>query len=85
MADWCDDCAWPEACAQARECARREAGEIRSEALAEDCSRLSAAGAAAAAPAPSLVGAQPAGEAQFRRRPFAGSFGLGVFIVETPT
>lgn len=31
MAEWCDDCAWPEACAMQRECARREAGELRGE------------------------------------------------------
>lgn len=47
MTDWCDDCAWPEACAMARECARRDKGEVRGAALPEVCSRRSAAAALA--------------------------------------
>jgi hypothetical protein len=34
MTDWCDDCAWPEACSASRECARREAREAQAASLA---------------------------------------------------
>ncbi|MDP3460066.1 MAG: hypothetical protein Q8S09_12410 [Hyphomonas sp.] len=43
MSEWCDDCAWPEACAMARECARREAGEIRAAATPQACDQIRSA------------------------------------------
>lgn len=33
MADWCNDCAWPEACAARMECERRRLGEVRAAAM----------------------------------------------------
>ena len=37
---WCDDCAWPEVCAAANCCRRREAGEIRSAAPSETAAKI---------------------------------------------
>lgn len=37
---WCDDCAWPEACAAEVCCRRREAGEIRSAAPSETAAKI---------------------------------------------
>lgn len=51
---WCDDCAWPEACADEACCRRREAGEIRSAAPSETAAKIARAALVWPAQAPAL-------------------------------